>query len=146
MNLGTTTDAQETLITDLADVTDHVAYEFDADEYEGVGTCGFAHVSGLNGNRSFVRRVKSAADNEAIDHVEHGRNDGYRIDLGGLELSLRKDSYRGGYRLSIINVGDFRPGPEHQRMDVRERLHRLVLNRLQYHGYAGDARVRSRMD
>lgn len=139
------TDAQEELITDLDDVAEHVAWEFEPDDYEGVSTIGFAHVS-LNGNGSFVRRVMSAADNEAIDYVEETRNGGYRIELGGLELSARTDSYRGGYRLSIINVGDFRPGPEHQRLDVRERLHRLVLERLQRHGYAQDARVRSRMD
>jgi hypothetical protein len=43
-------------------------------------------------------------------------------------------------------VKKFKSGPEHQRLDVRERLNRLVLERLQYHGYCENAFVRSRMD
>lgn len=143
------TEAQHELITDLDDVANHVAWEFEPDDYQGISTIGFAHISGVSGNGSFVRRVMSVADNQAIDYVEETRNGGYRIELGGLELSVRHSpSTRGagGYRISVINVGDFRPGPEHQRLDVRERLNRLVLDRLQFHGYCQDAWVRSRMD
>lgn len=140
------TDAQRELIGDLDDVAEHVAWEFDPDEYEGISTIGFASIVNVSGNGSFVRRVQSAASEGAIDSVEETPNGGYRIECAGLELSVTRDTYRGGYSISIINVGDFRSGPEHQRMDVRERLHRLVLDRLQKHGYCMDARVTSRMD
>jgi hypothetical protein len=143
------TEAQSELVADLDDVAEHVAWEFDASEYEGIGTCGFAHVSGISGNGSFVRRVKSLAESDhsmVRESRQPHRDHDYVIEVGNLELSVRKDSYRGGYRLNITNVRDFRPGPAHQRIDVRERLHSLVLGRLRENGYLGDARVRSRMD
>lgn len=139
------TEAQRELIGDLDDVSEHVAWEFDPDEYRGISTCGFAHVGNIDGRASFVRRVQSLADT-GKSIVQHGRNSGYRIQVGSLEMLLREDSYRGGYRLSIANVGAYINGPEYQRMDVRERLHGLVLERLQYNGYLSGARVYSRMD
>lgn len=143
------TDAQTHAMNALDDVAEHVAWEFDPDEWRGVSTCGMAHVAIPDGRASFIQRVRSLADvdDEYVDWIEHApRNrDGYRISIGGLDLSLR-DGYR-DYRLSITNIGEIVGGPEMQRLDVQERLHQLVLDRLQYDwDYLADSRVRSRMD
>jgi len=141
------TDAQTELVADLDDVAEHVLYEFDPDEYDGVGTAGFAHIRGIDGRSSFVRRCSSLAESDSVDWIQiPDRRDSIRIEIGGIQLSLtpNRDS---GYRCSITNVSDIRPGPEHQRLDVRERLHRLLLDRLQYHGYLQrGVWVTSRMD
>lgn len=131
------TDAQAEMICDLDDVAEHVAWEFDPDEYRGVSTVGFAHIYGLNGNKSFVRRIKSLAG--VSDHVTQTRRGEYEIEIGGLELRLAP-SHDGGYRLSITDIGHYIDGPEYQRLDVRERLHSLVLHRLRSHGYFGTSR------
>lgn len=135
------TDAQEQMITDLDDVAEHVAYEFDPDEYRGISTIGFAHIK-VDGRCSFVQRVKSLAESNH-GMVRQNRR-GYHIDVGGLGLMLSDGT--DGYRLSVSNVSEIMGGPEHQRMDVRERLHDLVLERLRSHGYLENARRYSRMD
>lgn len=146
------TEAQSEMIGDLDDVAEHVAWEFDPDEYQGISTIGFAHIKNIDGRSSFVQRAKALADNDAVGWVERdrrnpvsGRVAPVRIEVGGLELRLAP-SHDSGYRLSVSNVSDFRSGPEHQRLDVRERLNRLVLQRLQYNGYCEDAWVSTRMD
>lgn len=146
------TDTQEQLIGELDDVAEHVAWEFDPDEYQGISTIGFAHIKGIDGRSSFVQRAKSLADTDAVSCVERdsrnpvsGRVAPVRIEIGSLELRLAP-SHDSGYRLSVSNVSNYIIGPEHQRLDVRERLNRLVLERLQYHGYCEDARVYGRMD
>lgn len=140
------TEAQNEMLGVIGDAAEHVAWEFNESKYQGVSTCGFAHISGLNGNKSFVRRIKSMAGSDNINWVKEDRRGDYRIDVGGLELRLSKDEYNGGYRLSITNVQDYISGPEYQRMDVRQRLHSLLLDRLKYHGYAQEARIMVRPD
>lgn len=138
------TETQTQMVADMDDVAEHVAWEFDADEYEGLSACGFAHITNIDGRSSFVKRIKSLADSRSPIVLHNERRDEYDISVGGLELSLRNG--HNGYQLSVTNVQDFRPGPEFQRMDVRERLHSLVLGRLQYNGYLEGAWVKSRMD
>jgi hypothetical protein len=163
------TEAQTDLFETLDDVAEHVSWEFDPDEYQGISTIGFAHIKRIDGRSSFVQRAKALADSENLsgspqasdqrssdnDAVEwvvrdrrnpvSGRVAPVKIEVGSLQLRLAP-SHDSGYRLSVSNVSDFRSGPEHQRLDVRERLNRLVLNRLQYHGYCDDAWVSTRMD
>lgn len=146
------TEAQTDLFETLDDVAEHVSWEFDPDEYQGISTIGFAHIKRIDGRSSFVQRAKALADNDAVGWVTRdrrnpvqGRVAPVKIEVGGLELRLAP-SHDSGYRLSVSNVSDFRGGPEHQRLDVRERLNRLVLNRLQYNGYCEDAWVSTRMD
>lgn len=139
------TPAQSELISDLDDVAEHVAWEFDPDEYQGISTIGFAHIHGIDGNGSFMARVRSCVKSGQIEYITELRNGGYQIQISGLELHITK-SHSGGYRASVTNVRSFKSGPEHQRLDVRERLNRLVLDRLQQHGYLNGAFVRSRMD
>jgi hypothetical protein len=141
------TDAQHEMLVALDDVEQHIAWEFDPDEYRGISTCGFAHVANIDGRSSFVKRVRSLAKSDCV-HVEEDErlsDTAYTIEVGGLEASLRP-AHNSGYRLSITNVGSFISGPEYQRIDVRERLHGLLKRRLQYNGYLEDARVKSRMD
>jgi hypothetical protein len=52
------TPAQQELIAHMDDVAEHVAWEFDPDEYQGISTIGFAHIHGINGNGSFMSRVR----------------------------------------------------------------------------------------
>jgi hypothetical protein len=137
------TDAQHELLGTLDDVAEHVHTEFDPSEYDGFSTAGFAHIR-ISGNSSLYRSLVSLARSDN-PHVFHDQRGDMRVDVGGLNLSVL-ENHSGGYRLSIANVSDFRPGPEYQRLDVRERLHSLVLERLRYNGYAGEARVYSRMD
>lgn len=155
------TEAQSEMIGDLDDVAEHVAWEFDPQNFEGISTCGFAHIGNIDGRSSFVRRIKSLADSDS-DVVMANRR-GWHIEVGqqnpqdslpresdgrpsGMNLNLMKDGHRGGYRMSLSNVQHYMSGPEYQRMDVRERLHDLVLERLQSHGYLERARRYSRMD
>lgn len=139
------TDAQQELVSTLDDVAEHVAWEFDPEEYEGFSTCGFASIKNIDGRGSFVQRVKSLAESDHPAVTERERRSDYVISVGGasLRLSPERDS---GYRLSLTNVSDFRSGPEYQRLDVRRRLHELVLGRLQYNGYCDRGRVHGRMD
>jgi hypothetical protein len=138
------TEAQHELISDLDDVAEHMHWEFDPDEYEGVSTCGFAHVANVSGNGSFVRRVRSLVKSDD-ERFRERRSGGYEINLSGLGLTVTR-AHDGGYRVSVTNVQSFRSGPEYQRLDVRKELHRLLKERLQYNGYIEDAFVRSRMD
>lgn len=143
------TDAQHEMVGDLDDVAEHVAWEFDADEYQGMSTCGMASITNIDGRSSFVRRVKSLATSDAVDWIRNaGRPDvdKYVIEIGSLDLLLTHSEYHGCYRLSLTNIGEIMGGPEMQRMDVQERLHDLVLERLRYRGYLDDARRTSRMD
>jgi len=138
------TEAQSDLTETLDDVAEHVAWEFDPDEYDGFGSCGFAHIQ-MDGRCSFAQRVKSLAssDHSMVEEVDRGPSaTEYQIQVGGLQMVLNE----AGNRLSVTNVSDFRPGPEHQRLDVRIRLHELVLHRLQSHGYLDEARIYRRMD
>jgi len=152
----TLTDAQTELVADLDDVAEHVLYEFDPDEYDGIGTAGFAHIRGIDDRSSLIRRCSSLADSNSVDWIQYddrgpGRSDRdesapLRVEIGGLQLRLAPN-HDGGYRCTITNVSDIRPGPAHQRLDVRERLHQLLLDRLQYHGYLQrGVWVTSRMD
>ena len=139
------TDAQTELVTDLDDVAEHVMYEFDPTEYDGIGTVGFAHIRGIDGRSSLVRRCASLVDSDRVDWItrddchpgetdQNSESAPLRIAIGGLQVRLAPN-HDSGYRCTITNVSEIRPGPEHQRLDVRERLHRLLLDRLQYHGY-----------
>lgn len=141
------TDAQTRLLEALDDAAEHAHWEFDPDEYRGVSTVGFARIKGISGNGSFYRSLQSMAETDNPLVRERDRRDGYLIDVGGsLKLSVTS-RYTGGYSMSITNVRDFIEGPEYQRLDVRERLHRLVLQRLQSDwGYLDDAYVVSRLD
>lgn len=156
------TEAQSDLFETLDDVSEHLAWEFEPDNYEGLSTIGFAHIANIDGRSSFVKRIKSLANSDN-PIVRENRN-GYHIELGDSrrgspvsqtatrdgkvgKLSLMMmEAHDSGYRLSISNVSDFRSGPEHQRLDVRQRLHELVRDRLQYNGYCEDAYVKTRMD
>ena len=138
------TEAQSELLTVLDDVSEHVNWEFAANSYDGFSTCGFAHIGNIDGRSSFVRRIDGLA--ESNDTQVRSRSDGsYTIRVAGLDLSLRAD-YDSGYRLTLNNVGEFVDGVEYQRLDVRERLHELIRERLQYNAFIEDAHVRSRMD
>lgn len=147
------TDPQHNMLGTLDDVAEHVAHEYDPDEYRGISTIGFAKIESIDGRSSFVQRAKSLADNPNVTGVQrdqrmpasNGRVAPIQISVGRptLRLAPLHDS---GYTLSITNVSDFQSGPEHQRLDVQERLHELVLQRLRYHGYCDDARVHARMD
>jgi hypothetical protein len=142
------TDAQHEMLVVLDDASEHVSWEFHEDCYQGFSTCGFAHIGNIDGRGSFVQRVRSLARERECVHIdEEYRHSGdqYKIDVGGLEASLRP-AHDSGYRLSISNVKDYIGGPEFQRMDVRERLHTLLLEKLQENGYLENARVKSRMD
>jgi len=145
MVLNTLTDSQREILGDIDDVAEHVAFEFDPNQYAGIGTCGFAWISNIDGRCSFVRRCRSLADSDATDVVTFDRNNNMVIDCGQLEMLLQTD-YSGGYCLSVTNVRDIIGGPSHQRIDAREAINSLVKERLQYNGYIPDARVKSRMD
>jgi hypothetical protein len=137
------TEAQSDLIAALDDVSEHVAWEFDESEYRGISTCGFAHIH-FSGNSSLYRRLQSLAGSDHPD-VEFDQRNDIVAQVGGLELTVM-ESHDSGYRLSIRNVKDYISGPEYQRLDVRKRLHSLVLERLRYNGYADSARIYTRMD
>lgn len=137
------TEAQSDLIATLDDVAEHVAWEFDESEYQGFGTCGFAHIQ-ISGNSSLYRRLRSLAGSEH-SMVEFDQREDIQVSVGGLELTVM-ENHDSGYRLSVRNVKDYISGPEYQRLDVRKRLHSLVLQRLRYNGYAESARIYTRMD
>lgn len=139
------TDEQWDLIHTLDDVHEHVFFEFDRDDYQGPGTCGFANIRGIDGRGKLVRRLKSVAE-RGNQHVERVRDDRFQMHIGGLQLRLTPDQRSGGYRLSVTNIPEIMQGPEHQRIDVRKRLHQLVMERFQYNWYIPDAYVTSRMD
>lgn len=138
------TDAQTEILAEMDDVSEHIAHEFDPDEYEGFSTCGFAHVHNISGNGTFYRRVKSLAESELSPNFVEGNRGVYHVNIGSMCLSIT-EAHDGGYRASL-SVGEYIDGAEYQRMDVRERLHGLLLSRLKYHGYCEDAYVSSRMD
>jgi hypothetical protein len=137
------TEAQHEMLGVLDDIVEHLHTEFDSDDYQGPSTCGMAHIHDLSGNGSFVRRVKSLADSEN-PHVTERQRRGYVIEVGGVTMTLMP-AHDTGYRLSV-RTSDLLPGPEQQRLDAQERIHKLALQRIRYNGYADDARVRSRMD
>lgn len=137
------TERQEELLVALDDTAEHVSWEFEPEAYQGVSTIGFAHIAGIDGRSSFMQLLRTLAESGNEHVVEH--RDGYMIEIGRLALSVLP-AHNGGYRMSITDVGAYRDGPEHQRLDVRERLHNLVLNRLQYNGFLTGCRVKSRMD
>lgn len=139
------TDAQHKLVGALDDTAEHVAWKFDQSEYEGPSTIGFASIDNINGRKSFVRSVQSASRSDSIDWIQERRDKEYRIEIGHLEMDL-SSSYSGGYSLKVLNISDIVEGPKHQRLDLREKIHSLVLNRLRTYGYLEDARIRSRMD
>lgn len=124
------TDTEHDMVAALDDTSEHVAHEFDPDDYVGMSTCGFASITNIDGRSSFVRRVKSLADTDLIDWVYQDQNGSYRIEIGSLELSLSHSDYHGCYRLSIVNTTELCHGANYQRMDAQERLHDLVLERL----------------
>lgn len=137
------TDPQYNLIVALDDTSEHVSWEFESDEYNGPSTLGFAHIDNVDGRCSFIRNIKSMSALSRVDWITESNNR-YMIEIGGLNLSVRNSN--SGYRISIDNVKDYVVGPEYQRLDVQERLHNLVLHRLQIHGYLKDARVYTKMD
>lgn len=138
------TEAQRELETALKNTSKHVSENFDEHRYTGPSTIGFAHISNVNGNGSFVRSIQSLSRVKSNRTVvnENGR---YRVEKNGLKLSVTK-AHNGGYRVSVSNVREFIDGPEHQRLDVRERLNRLVLEKLQEQGYLEGSYISSRMD
>lgn len=137
------TDAQYNLIVALDDTAEHVSWEFDENNYIGTSTAGFAHIGSIDGRCSFIQNVKSLSSIPEVDCVSESRN-AYNIEVGNLELSIMNLS--DGYRVSVSNVRNYVSGPNYQRLDVQERLHRLVLNRLKSRGYLTDARVFTRID
>lgn len=148
------TEAQDHLVGALDDAAEHVMWEWDKPDPHGIGTCGFAHITNIDGRGSFVQRAKSLADNDAVEWVTRDRRNPVRgrvapvaIEIGSLELRLAPD-HDGGYRLSISNVAELVGGPAHQRLDVRRELHRLLLERLRGEwGYFNErTRVHGRMD
>lgn len=148
------TEAQDHLVSALDDAAEHVMWEWDQPDPHGIGTCGFAHITNIDGRSSFVQRAKSLADSDAVDWVSRDRRNPVRgrvapiaIEIGSLELRLAP-SHDSGYRLSVSNIAQLVGGPAHQRIDVREELHRLLLQRLRNEwGYFNErARVYSRMD
>lgn len=131
------------LIGTLDDVSEHVFYELDLDDYRGPSTCGMASIKGIDGRSKLVRRAKSVADLRNR-HVEHD-GDGFQLTIGGLEMIL-KPGHESGYWLSVSNLPEITQSPDYQRLDLQERVHRLVLERFQYNGYLADAYVSSRID
>jgi len=127
------------------DVDQHIAYEYHPDCYQGLSTIGFAHIAGIDGRKSFYIRCKQLANDPTVDQVTTDRRGDIRVDVGTTSFRI-SEAYDGGRRMSLTNVRDFQPGPEHQRLDVRERLHSLALNRFRYNGYLQEARVSSRVD
>lgn len=137
------TEAQRDLIETLDDVSEHVAWEFNPDEYQGFSTAGFANIH-FSGNSSLYRLLTSLAASDC-EHVERDARGNITASFGRLELSVY-ERHNSGYKLSIVNVRDYISGPEHQRLDARKRLHSLVLERLREHGYLDGARIYTRMD
>lgn len=140
------TEREESLLGALDDTSEHVAYEFDPDDYVGMSTCGMASITSIDGRSSFVKLVKSLADTDIVPGVNEDHNGSYKIEIGSLELFLSHSEYHGCYRLSITNTQDLCIGPNFQRMDAQERLHDLVLERLRYNGFLEGARRTSRID
>lgn len=137
------TDSQYDLIVALDDTAEHVSWEFDASNYQGPSTLGFAHIGDIDGRCSFIQNIKSLSSIPEVDCVSESRN-AYTVEVGALELSIMDLS--SGYRVSVSNVKDYISGPEYQRLDVQERLNELVLHRLQSRGYLRDSRVITRID
>lgn len=137
-------ETQKKLVKALDVASKSVSNNFDADEYKGLSTLGFAHISNVSGNSSFIRGIKSLANEHSENRVSEN-NGRYKVSFNSLELSVSK-SHGGGYRVSVSNVSNFVNGPEYQRMDVREKLNQLVLDSLQNCGYLNDSYVSSRMD
>lgn len=142
------TDAQHRLVGALDDGAEHVAWEFDPDEWRGVSTCGFAHIHIPDGRCSFVQTLRGLADDPEFDWITSAEHrSGHSVEIGCLELTCNPASTKGGYRLSITNTRELCHGPSFQRMDVQQHLHELLLNRLQLeHDYLPDASVRTRID
>lgn len=138
-------DGAHDLLATFDDVDQHLAFEYDPEQYSGISTIGFAHIKGIDGRKSFYTRLKELAENSSIDQITTDRRGDIQVDVGRASFRI-SEAYDGGRRMSLSNIRDFQPGPEHQRLDVRERLHSLALNRFRYNDYLGDARVSSRMD
>lgn len=154
------------------DVSEHLCFEYDSEQYSGISTIGFAHVAGIDGRKSFYTRLKELVAYDDEPRVTEDRRGDVQVKIGNSaegtarsasrsEVAVTEtqevseigkphfrisEAYDGGRRMSLTNVRDFQPGPEHQRLDVRERLHTLALNRFRYNGYLQDARVSSRVD
>jgi len=52
------TEAQSDLFETLDDVAEHVSWEFEPDDYQGISTIGFAHIKRIDGRSSFVQRLE----------------------------------------------------------------------------------------
>lgn len=144
---GGLTEAQHEMTGALDDANEHLHWEFDPDEYKGFSTCGFAHIRISDGRCSFVQMIRGLAKHPHTLVQEDTRSHSgpeYEWSFGDTRYSLRK-GHDGGYRLNV-SANHLFDGPEYQRMDVQERIHRLVLERLRAHGYLNDAGIRSRMD
>lgn len=137
------TDEQWDVTTSLDDAIQHCHFEIDPDQYRGVSTCGFASIADVDGRRKFMRRIKSNAEEDR--HHYQGTRNGVSIEIGGWRITVHEDSYRGGYRVSISDQTILH-GPDIQRLDFQERLHREFLRRMQQNGYLEEARVTSRID
>lgn len=141
------TEPQEHLFHALDDAIEHLHWEFDVSDYQGPSTCGMASIWGIDGRGSFVRRMDALASNDSAPQIERDRRGHLRVDIGGVEFLLRKNNRASGYRLSITDVAIPDLGANWQRMDVQERLHQLLLNRLQDEwDYLDRAMVTSRID
>lgn len=143
------TDAQKRTNGAIDDALEHLASEWDREEYRGVSTCGFGRIKGLDGRKSLVRGLKLLArDDDYPQYTLSGRkNDRVTIEVAGWQLSL-SPNHDSGYSLSVTGFPDhYGVGADVQRMDLQERVHELILERLQsYWGLAEDAYVYSRID
>lgn len=137
------TNEQWDLIAAVDDAIEHCHFEIDADDYRGPSTCGFASIVDVDGRRKFMRRLKAnlEADRHNFSNATTGVGE---IHMGGFRIVITED-YQGGYRVSIAQQ-NILGGPDIQRLDFQERLHREFLNRMRYNGYLEEARLRSRMD
>ena len=138
-------DSAQDLRDTFDDVSEHLCFEYDSEHYTGIITIVFAHVAGIDGRKLFYTRLKELVAYDDEPRVTEDRRGDIQVKIGKPHFRI-SEAYDGGRRMSLTNVRDFQPGPEHQRLDVRERLHSLALNRFRYNGYLQDTRVSSRMD
>ena len=66
-------------------------------------------------------------------------NGEYNVEIGNLELSIINSS--NGYKVYISNIRNHISKVNYDRLDVKEKLHHLDLNRLNYNGYLNESRV-----
>lgn len=132
------TDAQYNIITALDDTAEHVAWEFNADNYEETFKSGSVYIGNIDGRCSFIQNINTLSSISEVKEISES-SEGYKIKIGKLKLSIK--NLKSGYEFSIVNITDYVPRQKSQQLDVQKRLHSLVLNRLKYNGYLEDAYI-----